>query len=184
MTPEKVITEVFAPWVVLAVGATHLGRAVHSPGWGVATAAGLGLVPQAAIAWRVRRKNLSDHHITKREDRPLVIAGIAVSVTTLMIAQNKLDAPPEMRRTTRASLVSLGVAGAATLKVKVSFHTAVLAGVVAVLSRELSPRYWWGLSAVPVVAWARIKISHHTLLETALGTARGVAGGYWGGGRR
>lgn len=184
MTPEKVITEVFAPWVVLAVGATHLGRAVHSPGWGVATAAGLGLVPQTAIAWRVRRKNLSDHHITKREDRPLVIAGIAVSVTTLLIAQNKLDAPPELRRTTRASLVSLGVAGAATLKVKVSFHTAVLAGVVAVLARELSPRYWWGLSAVPVVAWARIKISHHTPLETALGTALGVAGGYWGGGRR
>lgn len=183
MTPEKIVTEVFAPWVVLTAGAVHLGRAVNSPGWGVATATGLALVPQAAIALRVRRKNLSDHHITRREDRPLVIAGIAVSVATLMAAQRKLDAPAELRRTTQASLVSLGVAGAATFKIKVSFHTAVLAGVVAVLSRELSPRYWWGLSTVPVIAWARIKISHHTLLETALGTALGVAGGYWGGGR-
>lgn len=183
MTPEKIITEVFAPWVVLTAGASHLGRAVNSPVWGMATATGLALVPQAAIEWRVRRKNLSDHHITRREDRPLVIAGIAVSVATLMTAQYKFDAPAELRRTTQASLVSLGVAGAATLKVKVSFHTAVLAGVVSVLSRELSPRYWWGLSAVPVVAWARIKISHHTLLETALGAALGLVGGYWGGGR-
>ena len=54
VSPEKALTEVLAPWVVLAVGATHLGCAVKSPGWGVATAAGLGLVPQAAITWRVR----------------------------------------------------------------------------------------------------------------------------------
>lgn len=183
MTPEKVLTEVFAPWVVLAVGSTHLGRAVRSPGWGIVTAAGLGLVPQAAIAWRVRRQELSDHHVTRREDRPLVIAGIAVSVSTLMAAQTRRSAPPELRRMTRAALLTLGVAGAATLRVKVSFHTAVLAGVVAVLAREVSPRYWLGLGLVPPVAWARVRISHHTPLETALGCGLGAVGGYWGGGR-
>lgn len=149
MTPEKVLTEVFAPWVVLAVGSTQLGRAVCSPGWGVATAAGLGLVPQAAIAWHVRRQGLSDHHVTRREERPLVIAEIAVSVGTLMVAQTRCSAPAELRRMTRAALLTLGVSGAAALRVKVSFHTAVLAGVVAVLAREVSPRYWLGLGPGP-----------------------------------
>lgn len=93
----------------------------------------------------MRHRGLSDHHVTKREDRPLVIAGIAVSVASLMVAQRQGSAPAELRRMTRGALVTLGVAGAATLRVKVSFHTAVLAGVVAVLAREVSPRYWAGL---------------------------------------
>ena len=120
--------------------------------------------------------------MTRREDRPLVIAGIAGSVTALMVAQNRYGAPVELRRMTRAALVSLGVAGAATLRIKVSFHTAVLAGVVAVFAREISPRCWTGLVLVPPVAWARVRISHHTPVETVLGAAIGTAGGYWGGG--
>jgi hypothetical protein len=182
-TPEVVLTELFAPWVVLTVASIHLGHRVASPAWGVATAAGLGLVPQSAIAWRVRRTALSDHHVTRREDRPLVIAGIAASVATLLVAQQRGGAPDELRRMTRAALVALGVAGTATLKVKVSFHTAVLAGVIAVLAREVSPRYWRLLGLVPPVAWARVRIGHHTPVETALGGAIGVVCGYRGGGR-
>ncbi|MGN7227226.1 hypothetical protein ACTHQW_12885 [Dietzia maris] len=181
--PATVLTEVCAPWVVLTVESVHLGRAVGSTGWGLATAAGLGIVPQAAITWRVRRKTLSDHHVTRREDRPLVIVGIAGSVATLLVAQHRRGAPGELRRMSRAALVALGVAGAATLRIKVSFHTAVFAGVVAVLARELSPRYWRLLALVPTVAWARVRISHHTPTETALGAVIGVACGSLAGGR-
>lgn len=183
MKVEKVLTEAFAPWVVLTIGSTQLGVVVRSPGWGIVTGLGLGGLPQAAIAWRVRRQALSDHHVTRREDRPVVIAGIAGSVATLLVAQHRFAAPAELRRMARAALVSLGVAGAATLRGKVSFHTAVLAGVVAVFAREVSPRSWWGLAMVPPVAWARVRISHHTAWETAVGCAIGAAGGYWGGGR-
>ncbi|MGF0130280.1 hypothetical protein ACQREA_10015 [Dietzia cinnamea] len=183
LAPAALLTEVFAPWVVLTIGSVHLGRQVGSTRWGVAAAAGLGVVPQAAITWRVRRKALSDHHVTRREDRPLVIAGIAVSVATLLAAQQRRGAPDELRRMTRAALVALGVAGSATLKVKVSFHTAVLSGVIAVLARELSPRYWRLLMLVPPVAWARVRISHHTPIETAAGAAIGLACGHLAGGR-
>lgn len=184
VSPEKLLTELCAPWLVLTVGSVHLGRRAGSTRWGLATAAGLGVVPQSAIAWRVRRKALSDHHVTRREDRPPVIAGIAVSVATLLVAQHRRGAPDELRRMTRAALVALGVAGAATWKVKVSFHTAVLAGMVAVLAREISPRYWRLLGLVPPVAWARVRISHHTPVETALGAVIGVGCGYLGGGPR
>lgn len=183
MKIEKVLTEAFAPWVVLTVGSTQLGVLVRRPGWGVVTGLGLGGVPQAAITLRVLRRSLSDHHVTRREDRPVVIAGIAGSVVALMVAQHRGGAPMELRRLTQAALVSLGVAGAATLRVKVSFHTAVLAGMVAVFAREVSPRCWWGMVLVPPVAWARVRVSHHTPLETVLGGAIGVAGGYWGTGR-
>lgn len=177
-----VLTEVCAPWVVLTVGSVHLGRRVGSTGWGVATAAGLGVVPQAAITWRVRRKALSDHHVTRREDRPLVVAGIAGSVASLLAAQRRGEAPEELQRITRAALVALAVAGTATLRIKVSFHTAVLAGVVAALARELSPRYLRLLGLVPPVGWARVRISHHTPVETALGAVIGLACGHFGSG--
>ncbi|WP_255583572.1 hypothetical protein [Dietzia sp. ANT_WB102] len=183
MTPEKLLTELCAPWVVLTVGSVHLGRRVGSTGWGLATATGLGVVPQAAIARRVRRKALSDHHVTRREERPLVIVGIAGSVALVMAAQQQRGAPDELRRMTRSALVALGVAGAATLRIKVSFHTAVMAGMIAVLARELSPRYWRLLSLVPPVAWARVQMSHHTPTETALGAVLGLACGYLGSGR-
>lgn len=184
MKPERLLTEAFAPWLVLTTGAAVLGAQIHSPKWGLATGLGLGVLPQAAIGWRVRRKALSDHHVTRREDRPLVIAGIAGSVSTLLLAQHHYEAPPELRRMARAGLVSLAVAGAATFGIKVSFHTAVLAGVTAVFAREVTPRAWWGLGLLPPVAWARVRISHHTPLETAVGGVIGVAGGYWGGGKR
>lgn len=180
---EKFVTEVCAPWLVLTVASVHLGRRVGSTTWGLATAAGLGVVPQAAIAWQVRRKALSDHHVTRREDRPLVIVGIAASVVSLLAAQKRGGAPEELRRMTRAALVALAVAGAATSRVKVSFHTAVLAGVIAVLAREGSPRYWRLLGLVPAVAWARVRISHHTPVETALGAVIGLTCGYLGGGQ-
>lgn len=183
MKLEKVLTEAFAPWVVLTVGSTQLGVLVRRPGWGVVTGLGLGGMPQAAITLRVLRRSLSDHHVTRREDRPVVIAGIAGSVLTLMVAQHRGGAPVELRRLTQAALVSLAIAGAVTLRVKVSFHTAVLAGMVAVFAREVSPRCWWGMALVPPVAWARVRVSHHTPLETALGCAIGAAGGYWGTGR-
>lgn len=180
MRPEKLVTEVAAPWAVLMAGSTALGVIVRAPGWGLATGVGLGGLPQTAIAIRVRRKTLSDHHVTSRKDRPVVIAGIAASVIALMAAQERWSAPPELRRLTRAALVSLAVAGAATLRVKVSFHTAVLSGMVAVFAREVSPRCWWGLSLVPPVAWARVRVGHHSPAETVLGSAIGAAGGYWG----
>ena len=56
-------------------------------------------------------------------------------------------------------------------------ETSVLAGVATVLARELSPRYWRLLALVPTVAWARVRISHHTPTETALGAVIGVACG-------
>jgi len=177
---ERALTEVFAPWVVLTAGSTVVGVAVRSPAWGAATAAGLGLIPQSAIAWRVRRRDLSDHHVTRREDRPIVIAGIGVSVGLLMAAQNRYAAPPELQRMARAGLAALGIAGCATLRLKVSFHTAVLTGVLAVRAREVSPRFWWGLGLVPPVAWARVRINHHTPLETAVGAGIGMICGALG----
>nr|MBB1043865.1 hypothetical protein [Dietzia sp. DQ11-44] len=55
------------------------------------------------------------------------------------------------------------------------------AGVVSVLARQISPGYWRLLVLVPPVAWARVRISHHTPVETALGVLIGVPCGYWGG---
>ena len=180
----RVITEIAAPWVVLVSGSCVLGTRVGAPGWGVVTGMGMGGVPQAAIAWSVRRKRLSDHHVTRREERPLVITGIASSVAALMVAQRREECPDELRRLTNAAMAALVIAGGITASVtKVSFHTAVWSGMTTVLALEDDRRWWWGGAAVPAIAWARIRLGHHTATQTAVGVTLGVAAGVTARGR-
>ena len=181
MTTEgvaKVVTEVAAPWVVLMAGSAVLGMRVGAPWWGLATGLGMGGIPQAGIALRVQRRRLSDHHVTRREERPLVIAGIATSVVALMTTQRCGDCPGELRRLTNAAMAALLTAGGITAGVtKVSFHTAVLAGMTAVFTVEDDPRWWWASLGVPVVGWSRVKIDHHSVPQTVLGAVLGMTAG-------
>jgi len=174
----KVVTEVAAPWAVLMAGSTVLGVRVGAPWWGLATGLGMGGIPQAGIALRVRRKRLSDHHVTRRKERPLVIAGIATSVVALMTAQRRGECPGELRRLTNTAMTALLTAGGITAGVtKVSFHTAVLAGMTTVLAVEDDPRWWWVLVGLPAVGWSRVKIDHHSVSQTVLGAALGLTAG-------
>lgn len=177
---ERGLTECLAPWSTLVIGSWALGKHCGSRRWGIATGLGLGAIPQAGISWYVHRQQLTDRHVSRREDRPLVITAIMGSVAATMAAQRVGQAPVEVRGMTDGALASLIVAGGISSKWKVSLHTAVLTGMVVSLGGLASPKYKWVGTLVPILAWSRVRLGDHTVGQTAAGVALGVVGGAFG----
>ncbi|WP_207757770.1 hypothetical protein, partial [Nonomuraea cypriaca] len=135
-----------------------------------------GGVPAAMIALGVRSGRLDSHHIVDRARRtgPLLAAVAAVLVALALLVV--LGAPALLVATVTAMLVALGVTVPITLRWKISFHAAVCAGTVVVLTKVLPawPAAIAGAAVVALVCWARVRLTHHTWAQVAAGAAVGT----------
>jgi len=175
----RLVTEVMSP-VVLIVFVTLI-VAVHSAG--VARGLGLGLVaiffagglPYGFVLIGVRRGQLTDHHVSRREQRPRVMAVALASVAAGLLVLHWLDAPRALFALVAAMVAGLVVALAVTSFWKISIHAAAAAGTVTSLAILVSP--WWLLLAPVVVltGWARVVIRDHTPAQVSVGAIVGAA---------
>lgn len=174
----RVVTEVMSP-VILIVAVTLI-VAVHSAG--LARGLALGLIatffavgfPYALVLIGVRRGRLTDHHISRREQRPAMMAVALASVATGLLVLVRLDAPRALFALVVAMVAGLVVALAITSFWKISIHAAAAAGSVASLAILVSP--WWVLVAPLVVltGWARVEIRDHTPVQVCVGAVVGA----------
>lgn len=178
------ISNVLDPaWVVLALIGTI--AAASTPSWGAAAGwAALAVaftvvVPYAALAVLVRSGRVDDRHLVRRDQRLVpalvALAGAAAGVALLW----RLGAPRDVLAVMLAMAGGVLVLGLATLVAKVSLHTAVIAGAVAVLVLRFG---WWTLALAPLAAlvgWARWRAGRHTVVQIVTGGLLGalVAGG-------
>ncbi|CAM2857711.1 phosphatase PAP2 family protein [Prescottella defluvii] len=172
----RVLTEVGAPWVVNIAASVGMGVAVGAPGWGVFVAICAGVVPMAVILAGMRRAKIGDHHVTRIDERHLlmvVLLGVVLGGLLVLIVAH---APIEMIAFMSAGLVALLAATAITsiFHWKVSIHTGVSAGVTVVLALALSP--WWllTLAATPLIGWSRVHLGHHTRGQVVVGALAGA----------
>ena len=174
----RLVTEVMSP-VVLIV-AVILIVAVHSAGLVRGLALGLvafffaGGLPYGLVLIGVRRGLLTDHHISRREQRPPVMAIALASVVCGLLVLRWLDAPRALFALMAAMVAGLVVALAITSFWKISIHAATAAGTVASLAILVSP--WW-LIASPLVVltgWARVEIRDHTPVQVLVGAIVGA----------
>jgi hypothetical protein len=174
----RLVTEVMSP-VVLIV-AVILIVAVHSAGLVRGLALGLvavffaGGFPYGLVLIGVRRGRLTDHHISRREQRPPVMAIALASVVCGLLVLRWLDAPRALFALMAAMVAGLVVALAITSFWKISIHAATAAGTVASLAILVSP--WW-LIASPLVVltgWARVEIRDHTPVQVLVGAIVGA----------
>jgi len=172
------VTEVMSPAVLIVF--VTLIVAVHSAGAARGLALGLvavffaGGLPYGLVLIGVRRGQLTDHHISRREQRPQVIAVTLASVAAGLLVLRWLDAPRALIALVAAVVVGLVVAFAVTLFWKISIHAAASAGTVASLTILVSP--WWML-LVPLVvltSWARVEVRDHTPAQVSLGAIVGA----------
>ncbi|MEV6980252.1 hypothetical protein AB0M95_03175 [Sphaerisporangium sp. NPDC051017] len=173
------VTEVFAPQVLViglppVVGLVSDGWAGFR--WGLVASLLCGGVPALVIALGVRAGRLDSRHIVDRSRRtvPLMVAVVAVLAALVLLAG--LGAPRLLVATVGAMLAGLAVTVPVTLLWKISFHAAVSAGTVLVLSRVLpaTPTLTVGLLVVAVVCWARVRLAHHTFAQVAAGAVTGA----------
>jgi hypothetical protein len=174
----RLVTEAMSP-VVLIVFVTLI-VAVHSAG--VVRGLALGLVaiffagglPYGLVLIGVRRGQLTDHHVSRREQRPRMMAIALASVAVGLLVLRWLDAPRALFALMAAMVAGLVVALAITSHWKISIHAAAAAGTVVSLVMLVS--LWW-LLLVPFIVltgWARVVIRDHTPAQVSVGAIVGA----------
>ena len=170
------LTEVGAPWVINIVTSILLGVAVGSALWGLFVAVCSGVVPMAIILAGMRQAKIGDHHVTKINERHVLIVVLLVVTGGALVVLITTNAPIELTAFMSAGLAALATAAVITsiLRWKVSVHTGVSAGVTVVLALALSP--WWllALPLTPLIGWSRVHLGDHTRGQVLTGAVTGA----------
>ncbi|GAA4984065.1 hypothetical protein [Kitasatospora paranensis] len=147
-------------------------------GWGVTAAVFTAVLPTLILRFGERRRYWGDRHVRRRQDRIVAAPGVMASVLTGTALLYGLGAPAEVSALVTAMVAVLLALLAVTFVWKVSVHSAVAAGALAVLTAVFGP---WMLALAPLVAsigWSRIRLRCHTPGQVAVGLLIGstVAG--------
>lgn len=175
----RIITEVTAPApmlvaLLLVVGAAS-GRTVMSGiAWGLLAAVFFSIAPFAGIVWGVVQGRISDHHVTRRAQRPFVIVLSIASFITGFVVMQLGGAPHQLLAVMGALLAAAIVCLLVTLVWKMSMHMAVAGCAVAVLPFVLGPITLLAWPALAGVAWSRVRLRDHTPAQTIAGAAAGA----------
>jgi membrane-associated phospholipid phosphatase len=172
----RIVTEVFAPAVLAAALLLLVGwQAGGSRWWGVPAGLFAVGIPMAYVVRGVRRGRLGDHHIPDRRHRrgPLLFGALSSLIGTAALAV--LGAPRDLVALLAAGLTGLLVFAAVTVFWKMSFHTGVAAGTVAVLIAVYGPWAWLAAPLIPLIAWSRLRLSAHTKPQVIAGALVGAA---------
>jgi membrane-associated phospholipid phosphatase len=132
------------------------------------------LIPYGVIWLGVRRGTLTDHHIGRREQRraPLV-AGLA-SVLVGLVALIVLNGPRELVAMVVVMLVVLFGTAVVNQFWKLSAHTAVSGGSVAVLVVLFGSPMVAAALLVTLIGWSRVVLRDHTTAQVLTGAGVGA----------
>jgi phosphate/sulfate permease len=174
----RVLTEVFAPApVVVALLLVAAVASAPTPDDAVrdaAIAAVFGaLLPLGFVLYQVRRRRLTDHHVSVRRERPAVFAVALLSVLVGAGLLLWLGAPRALLGVIVSGIIGIAVCGLITTAWKISVHVATLTGSIVLLAHLLGPLALPILLVVPGVAWARVATRSHTRAQAAGGAVIG-----------
>lgn len=130
------------------------------------------LLPFLHVVWSVMRGQITDIHIRLREQRrrPLLVTLICAAVAWLVLV---LGAAPAGMTTVAATLwLQVLLIFLVTLRWKISVHTAAAAGGATLIWTLLGTALPF-LLVVPLIAWSRVRLRHHTLPQTLSGALLG-----------
>ncbi|MGW1074460.1 phosphatase PAP2 family protein [Streptomyces sp. NPDC002537] len=159
-------------------------------GWGLLGGLFAAVIPIGFINFGIRRGRWADRHVGQRRQRLVVMAFILASVAIGIALMCAFGAPRMMIALIAAMLATLAALLAVTAgtkddgrrqylgsswRGKISVHSAVASGSVAMLALCYGP---WALPAyglVGLVGWSRIELYDHTRGQVAAGAALGAA---------
>ncbi len=132
------------------------------------------LIPVAFITWLLARKKITDFDIYIRSQRIkpylVIITCSAISLTIMwMIAAPKLVIALSTAGLTQATIMFL-----VNLRWKISGHAAGMASFTTLLWYLLGPVAIPLFLGIPLMAWSRVRLRRHTLLQTVAGSALGA----------
>ncbi|MFF3335107.1 hypothetical protein ACFYWX_37150 [Streptomyces sp. NPDC002888] len=144
-------------------------------GWGLFAAVFTAVLPTLILGFGERRAYWGDRHVRLRQDRLVAAPGIMASVLTGTALLHGLEAPAEVTALVTAMLAVLFVLLLITFFWKVSVHSAVAAGALAVLTSAFGPWMLVLSPLVPLIGWSRIRLRCHTVGQVVVGALAGAA---------
>lgn len=172
------ITDWMEPSNVIVLVSLCVGAAQDNPltglAWALEAVVFAAAIPMGYIKFGMRRGMWADRHIGQRQRRMLLIPVIMASVATGIGLMIWLDAPKAMVALVVAMLATLAVLLPITAFWKISVHTAVAGGALAMLALTWGPLVWIAYPVVAVIAWSRISLRDHTLGQTIAGAVAGT----------
>ena len=121
------------------------------------------------ITYLVRNRRLEGPFVNIRKQRTKVylLAGICAGVGCIILPY--LEAPKELTATFVAGLSAVVVFMCINLLWKISLHTAFVTASVTALIILYGPIAAVTVVLVPLIAWSRIELKHHSLAQVATG---------------
>ncbi|RSZ61792.1 phosphoesterase [Corynebacterium hylobatis] len=172
----KIVTEVAAPWVTNILLFLILGISLGAPAPGLLAAFMTGILPMVAVLRMIRQGRVASHHVTVRTQRGALFAIILGLLAVLIVGLLLLDTPREIWLAGLAAvLFILAFSVINQLGLKISIHVGLWVPVWSYLGLVLSP--WWSLALLvtPLIAWSRLKLTHHSWAEIIGGAFTGLA---------
>ncbi|MGI5337756.1 hypothetical protein ACQEVS_10305 [Streptomyces sp. CA-181903] len=173
------ITDGMEPRNVIVLVSLGVGVAQDNPAtgllWALEAILFAAAIPMAYITYGMRKGMWADRHIGQRRRRMLLIPVIMASVATGIGGMLWLGAPSAMVALVVAMLATLAVLLPVTAFWKISVHTAVAGGALAMLALTYGPLVWIAAPIIAVIAWSRVALRDHTPAQTIVGAMAGTA---------
>lgn len=176
-TIARVVSNVAAPPVLAVAGAALLALTSTAAGawrWALLLAIMTVVLPSLYVGWLVWSGEISDIHVPNREERlkpSLVTAAAAAVAWAICFAW---PAPANFRMLAAANCLQAILFMLITLRWKISLHSAAAGGLTVLGITAFSMSGLYLALTVPVIAWARVRLQRHTLMQTIAGAALGA----------
>ncbi len=133
------------------------------------------IAPPALFVYKLLKKGvISDFHMINRKERikPLVV----ITLNTLLgiYIFHIIGAPPIHILISISSFLSILIIFIITLFWKISVHSVAISGLCIVTMSQMSDLTVPFAMLIPIVAWSRVQLSHHTVLQTIAGVFLGI----------
>lgn len=133
------------------------------------------IAPPALFVYRLLKKGvIKDFHMSNRKERikPLVV----ITLNTLLgiYIFHIIGAPDIYILMSISSFLSILIIFIITLFWKISVHSVAVSGLYIVTMSQMSDLAVPIAILIPIVAWSRVQLSHHTVLQTVAGVFLGI----------
>lgn len=173
----RIITDRLDPklWIILAsLGIGWSAAGLSGLAWGLFGVLFAAVIPVTIIKTGTKRGNWTDRHLGVRHHRLVVMVMIIASLCLGMGTMLALNAPQAVLATIAAMLVTLVALLAITTQWKISVHTTVASGAIAMLAWTFGPAVFPAFTFVALVGWSRLALRAHTVAQVLAGSALGA----------
>ena len=127
------------------------------------------------VYYGVRKGFFSDLDVSKREERTRLFIFAAIVAVLFLFVVLVTGGPKILLLGIGSLLLGIVLADLVNAKIKASIHLAVFSSFAVIMGILYGGIFWILILIAPIVAWSRIKLKRHKMLETIVGGAIGVA---------